>query len=307
MSRATTKQFLTADLAETERLLQGATGFLERSGLRARAAEIRAKLDALPSEIGKSAEVVLSFSGDPVVGSSGIETRFATEVLGSFQHLVSAVAARRSRGELNSTGPLPDAKDSRLHVSNVVHGSFGFQLSELDRVLVGPTDLAVAVEQSVAVIAAAKEGDEAFGAAIEAEGERIREATLAFLDALRKRGAAVRLISDKHDVRLDRGDVGTATAVVKSISVEETEESLEGIFGGVLLESGRFEHKVLSTGKVIDGKLDPALKAMTLVRFAGKPSIAHLRVVRTMKGDRERRREYVLLGLDPAGAAFSKT
>ena len=77
--------------------------------------------------------MALFFGGNPVVGSIGIETTFGTNVMWSFQDMMSKVWSSLSEAQpLKQMGPIRDREASQLHITSVVHGSFGFLLEELD-------------------------------------------------------------------------------------------------------------------------------------------------------------------------------
>jgi hypothetical protein len=301
MSRALQRDRLEAELETVKRLIEETpkSRVFSRNSLESRERELRATLADLPRTEGTNAEVVLSFDGAPVAGAEGIDARFSAEALQNFQKLVTAVASRQSRGELRGSGTFPDADASRLHVSNIVHGSFGFQLQELERQLV-PTPLAEAVERSLAVLAAAKEGGDQFADVIAQEGPRTQNAALAFLDVLRKHHAAVRLVSDKSDVRFDAGIVPLAVEAIKSVEVDEKEEAIRGRFGGLHLSSKRFEHIPEGSDKAIYGTVDDTIDWRTLQAWMNMDCTIYVRVTRTLVGGVEKkRRGYVLIGIEP--------
>src|SRR5690625_3977113 len=83
-----------------------------------------AELDNSP-EVYASAAVI--FGGKPVLGSLGVDADFGPRVITDFQNIVAALNAER-QGELKNKGPLPGKDDSKLYVTNALHGSFGFYL-----------------------------------------------------------------------------------------------------------------------------------------------------------------------------------
>jgi hypothetical protein len=302
MSRALQRDRLEAELETVARLIKETpvTRAFSRASLESREREIKAALAELPRSEGTNAEVVLSFEGEPVAGAEGIDARFSADALLNFQKLVTAVAARKSRGELSGSGSFPDANAARLHVSNVVHGSFGFQLQELERQLIGATPLAEAVERSLTVLEAARQGGDTFAEVIAKEGPRIQDAALGFLDVLRRHHAAVRLVSDHADVRFDAVAVPLAVEAIKSVEVEEKEEKIPGRFGGFLLGSKRFEHTPEGADKPIYGTVDESVDWRQLHACIDRDCTILVRVTRTLVAGQEKRRPgYVLIGIEP--------
>jgi hypothetical protein len=134
MSRILRKSYLQGDLAAARSLLSslpaGDTHMLDRMGIESRIRDIQDQLSALEGDVGVTGEMVLFFYGAPVKEEHGIDARFSAEVLGAYQDLVSKQVAAH-QGPLGRSGPTRAEKESRLHITNVVHGSFGFELEEL--------------------------------------------------------------------------------------------------------------------------------------------------------------------------------
>lgn len=302
MSRALQRDRLESELVAVRRLLdEVGESLLSRMSLQARARDIETELASLPKYEGTNAEVVLSFEGSPVVAHS-VDARFASEALQSFQKLVTAIASRHSRGDLKGSGTFPDTDASRLHVTSVVHGSFGFKLEELERPLFGETALAEAVERSLAVLESSKIGADSFIEHVEEEGPRIRDAAFGFLEVLRKNHAAVRMVSDRHDVSFAALDVPNAVEVVRAVRIAEDEEIIPGVFGGVHIEAMRFEHIREDNARAVYGAVDPSKDWREFQKWQGKRCNALVRVTRTFVGDMEKKRPtYLLLDIQPPG------
>ena len=300
MSRALTRDRIEADLATVRQLIAQTpeTRRLSLLSLVAREKELAALLGTLERKEGTNAEVVVSFDGAPVVGAGGIDARFAAEALDSYQKLVSLIASQNAHGDLAWTGPAPDADAFRLHISDVVHGSFGFELREIEQSLFG-SRTADAVEESLELLAAATKGAEPFAEAIR-ERERVRLAAESFLGIMRKSRASVRLLTDRHDVSIDVAQAAFAAEVAASVRHEVSVEELPGLFGGVHIQSRRFEHTPNGAAKPIFGTLDPALDWHSVQTWQEHHCIVTVRVTRTFAGEHERRRPYVLLKIRQA-------
>jgi hypothetical protein len=124
---------LSADLAAVEELLSSAPpgDVLGRMSLTERRDEVRKALTEVESRREIEGRTALFFGGAPVIGSRGVDADFAAEAVGKYQDLVTKVWAFKEHGSLAPSGPVPDRHEARLHVTNVVHGSFGFELAGL--------------------------------------------------------------------------------------------------------------------------------------------------------------------------------
>lgn len=299
MTPATKRQYLAAEKAALESLVASLheDSVLERLGLESRLSEVTQELASLSESTSRTAEAELLFYGEPVHGSAGIDARFTSTVIAAYQDLIAKTLAAKS--ELHAMGPVPDAHRSRLHVTDVVHGSFGFHFKELiTQESLGPSLLFEAAEEAAQVIDAAGRDDEAFVDVVAGMNPRVHEAVRTFFTTIANAGATFRLstATTTSEFAADR-----LSAAVERVTIERREEAdqpLPGVFLGVLHASRQFEHK-LGSGEVIRGKADPALDLSTLVEWNLKPCIAHVRVIRWTRAGREYKR-FTLQRLEPA-------
>src|SRR5258708_2558620 len=153
------RDFIAADLAAIEDLMKHLTpsDFVSRKSLEGRRDDLRRSLQSakVPKEETRTlASATLFFGGTPVVRNRGIESEFGARAVGKFQELVSEVFASRRQDALGKAGPVSQKDLSRLHITNVVRGSFGFQLDQIDDdVPLFDSGLKESVDQAVKVIA----------------------------------------------------------------------------------------------------------------------------------------------------------
>ncbi|MEJ7601435.1 MAG: hypothetical protein WKG01_26260 [Kofleriaceae bacterium] len=302
MSTAKRRSQLESERAQLEGLLTRTKRAIERVGLEFRLATVTSELDALKSTLApKHGETDLTFYGDPVVGSEGIDAIFASSVLSAYQDLISKVHASRE-SVLRGSGPVPDEARARLHLTDVIHGSFGFQLREIEapsdtpqtKMFMEESSLFAAVEDAAKLIQAAGSDDERFVDEMDTINPRVHEAVRKFFSTVQDSGATFRLNSARTNAEFDRNRVDAA---IERINVEwhaERTERLLGVFGGVLSDSRSFEHRPHDTVTTIRGKADSQLALETLVEWWGKQCVAVVRVRRWQRGAREFKR-YTLL------------
>jgi hypothetical protein len=167
---------LTAELASIDAMLERrpAGDVLGRMSLESRKERLAEQLGelAIPSEP-KDASVALLFGGSPVFGSKSIDAGFASEALKNYEALVDDLwvpprtDVKSSKAASSSkTIPPSNAPSPKLHLSNILHGSFGFELVEVDAH--DSQSLKPAIELANQAIIAASTSDEALADAIEA-------------------------------------------------------------------------------------------------------------------------------------------
>jgi hypothetical protein len=269
-TRKLEKDFACADLAAVSNLLSrlGDEDVMARMGLEARREELRgaiARLDDAPDE--ETASAALFFGGAPVVGTRGIETTFATEAIGKFQDLVSKVLAHEAGG-LAQRGVVPHRDVSTLHITQIVRGSFGFLLEEMQPAQESiETSLRTAVDEATRILDAFGESDEEqFRSTAEGLDERLLATTRDFFGLMHESGATFRLVAGKQDHSFGEHAVAIAAERASTTNVEESEESSFGKLIGTLPDSHVFEF-VVKSGEVIRGKVQRSLTRDQLLLF----------------------------------------
>jgi hypothetical protein len=291
MSRLLQRGFLKADLAAATDLLsslQGDLYVLDRMGLESRIRDIQSELEALGGEKSQTGEAILVFYGAPVAEEHGIDARFSAEVLGSYQDLISRqVAAIQSPHSGRSR-----KKEARLHITNVVHGSFGFVLEEMAAPdpPAGSTPLAQAIESVTQLFQAVQESEEVFADVAASTDGKVYDGFRDFLSVVHKAGAAFRVTSDSREVTFDGQQVALASERASARRSEIADQPIPGTFLGALLDSRRFEHRSAETGEVLRGKVAKEVEVKDLLEWVDKPCTAHMRVVILAHGSREIRR-----------------
>jgi hypothetical protein len=302
MSRLSQRAFVQSDLEALRQLLADLAGddpssVFAQASLQARLEEDMAVLAELERQSGKTAEAQLFFYGEPVAETHGIEAKFAGDVLNAYQDLVSKQAASL-QGPVKRFGPTPAAKETRLHVTNILRGSFGFELEELTGPvdLFAPTPLAVAVDKVSELLHATQTSDEQFADAVAATHERVHSALERFLGVLQRANAGFRLVNEGRELRFNEDAVTQAYERARAIQEDETVVPVEGIFSGVLAESRRFEH-LTDSGQVIQGSLGESVLPAALAQMTSERCRAHLRRITLQRGHKTLVR-YVLLELE---------
>ena len=161
---------------------------MTRFGLEARLDELRktlAELEAAKDE--PTASAALFFGGKPVVGSQGIESEFSGAAVTKFQDLVAKVLAQQTGG-LGLRGTVPNKAASTLHITNIVRGSFGFLMEEVNpQQQIVDTSLKGAVKQATVLLDAFGEPDEEqFRSAVEVIDERVLDTAREFFTSCAK-------------------------------------------------------------------------------------------------------------------------
>jgi hypothetical protein len=298
---------LSAQLSAINTLLSSvpADDYMGRAGLEARRAEIIESLARLGEQEDHQARVVLSFGGQPVFGSTGISTKFAADALNSFQDIVTKVWGIEQGAPLAATGPIRDAANAQLHITNLLHGSFGFLLEELDAngEPLFDSRLKQATNRVADVVESFADEDEGrFSRVIEQINPRVFHSVRRFFVCLHSEDATLRIVEGERDKQLDKPDIERAWYRAEKSNVDEQEESVIGQLLGVIPIGRRFEF-VRDGGGLIRGKVGDAfsnnyLERISTEQIAGKRWVARVNKKTIERSGREPQYIYTLLTLE---------
>ncbi|WP_315837527.1 hypothetical protein [Bradyrhizobium prioriisuperbiae] len=301
------RDFLKADIKAVGSLMArlGEEDVMSRFGLEEKLVELQsslAQLEEVPPEMAASA--ALFFGGKPVIGSHGIESEFAGVAVGQFQDLVAKIVANDT-GRLAERGTVPRKAASTLHITNIVRGSFGFLLEEIQPQLqIVDSSLKVAVDEATRLLDAFGEDDEEkFRTAVENIDQRVLGTTRDFFDLMRRSGATMRLVAGDADHSFSADAVARAAERAKTTTVEDLDEAVAGQLAGVLPEFHQFEFRVVDERGTIRGKVHRDLSAHQLGLFnkdyVNVNARAHLQIKRVLRNDTIVRESYTLLSIEP--------
>lgn len=272
---------------------------LTRLGLEARLAELNTQIEAQdlePEETNASA--ALFFGGRPVIGSRGIEAEFATGAVATFQDLVSKVLAKNTSG-LGVKGPIANKSAASMHITNIVRGSFGFLLEEVqDQAQLIDTSLKNAVEEATKLLDVFGAADEErFQTTVVEVDQRILGTARDFFDLMRQHGATLRMVAGENEFQFGSEAVARGFERASGTLIEEDEKYVQGQLAGVLPSAHQFEFRT-EGGDPLKGKIDPNWTATDLVTWnrelVGVEATARLAVKRVLRHGKLARESYVL-------------
>ena len=302
------RDFAKADLAAVGALLDQMTDddMMARIGLESRRDELLATINSFNQEmIASAASAALFFGGRPVIGNRGIETEFGTDAVAKFQDLVAKVLAQHSGG-LGQRGTVPNKSSATLHITDIVRGSFGFLLEEVEsQGQIVDTALKTAVDDTSHLLEAFSETDEeVFRSAVESADSRVLTTAREFFEIMRSNGATMRLVVGDADKSFGDDAVARAADRATSTTVEETAEPVAGRLAGVLPEARQFEFN--TAAGTIRGRIDKSLSGDVVASFnrdLGIEATARVLVKRVKRSGAIVRESYVLLALEPRQAS----
>jgi len=261
------REFYKTQLLETERLIE-MTGDhpVMALGLAQRKQELEETLQSLP--IGhKEPRTVLFFSGEPVIGSIGIDANFAGRILAPFQNMVMSEHAQRWHGTIGSRGRRSGEQESRLILTGLPRGSFGLELSKAENdELFEEDQLADTLAHVTRLIESAGRSDEDFATELDETSPRVVQSLRDFLKVVSEGKAGLQMESGDFRCYLNPIKASEAYQRVSDTITKDEKVQEKGIFKGLLLESWRFDF-VNEAGHKITGKLDENLTQQQAVEL----------------------------------------
>jgi hypothetical protein len=267
---------------------------LERIGLDRRLAGLTAELESLQPRL-LSRKLKLTFRGAPVVGSSGVFSDFATLATGRLTEAIKAVAAGL-RDALKYMGPIPGAAESKLLITGVAKGSFGF-VFEVPKDAAEPeagvfdglnqTELAVEKVRQLMETAATVSDDETLAEIIEEVHPRAVRKVKDFLDALSERDALCAYEFDGKVFRFtDMDQLRRGRDRLAGENIKESAEEFVGEIQGVLPKSRTIEFKIAGKEDVIRARIGPDIEDADILNrsYLHRPSTASMQVVQVGQG-----------------------
>lgn len=301
MTTRRTREFLKTQLVETEGLMKLTGDHPVMSlGLKQRHEELTEAIQNLP--VGKKEpRTVLFFSGQPVVGSSGIDANFAGRVLAPFQNLVMSEHAQRWHGALDSRGRRTGEQESRLILTGLPRGSFGLELSKAESEEMFEEDqLADTLAHVTRLVESAGRSDEDFASELDETAPRVIQSLREFLKVVAEGNAGLRMESGDFRGSLAPEQASSAYDRVNSTTTTDDDIQENGVFRGLLLESWRFDF-VNESGHKISGKLDDSISEEEAARlsreFLDQSCTADLIKTTVLFKNGNVRKSYILKGL----------
>jgi hypothetical protein len=302
---------LSAELVSVERMLATLTDddVFMRLDLEERRNELKAWSEQVSRDPETAASVALFFGGRPVVAALGIEAEFGGSAVTKFQDLLAKIMMQEF--PLGQRGPVPKKGAATMHITNIVRGSFGFLMQEMQPqgALIG-TNLSSAVESATRLMVALGAPSELDFQDIASDMDQRTLTTAAeFFGLLRQNDATFRIVASGQDRSFTRADIAAALDRAGKTVVDEFDQDLPGQLSGTLPEAHTFEFRSY-TGDLYNGKVVKSLTADVLAQWnsthIGLSASAKIRTRVVRKDGAPVRYSYTLLGLSEPDEAVVK-
>tara|TARA_E500000318_G_scaffold108180_1_gene118542 strand:- start:2523 stop:3479 length:957 start_codon:yes stop_codon:yes gene_type:complete len=312
MNKKLHRDGLLAELASVKQLLERTTDAepATRLTLNAKREDLEELLDSIEREPDTLASVALYFGGSPVTGSRSIESQFAARALEQYQDVVSKKLAVHETGGLQERGPVPSSSASRLDITNIVHGSFGFLLEEHapDGAPFLKSSLRETVESVTNILDGfSNENEESYNQIIDEIDERLFTSIGKLIKNIHLAHATFRLVEGDRDRAYTFDAVERAFIRIERTDIVEDEYTIQGSLVGIVPYGRKFELRDLTSGEIVSGSIGPSLSRDFLERIEqdeallGQDWSARLQKKTTRRPNGSSRTVFTLLDLAKVG------
>jgi hypothetical protein len=229
-----------------------------RIGFESRLEVARKKLAEIDATEERQASIALYFGGEPVVGSRGIQAEFGATVISTYQDLIAKVWATLAGGNISLRGQIRNKDAAQLHITNLVHGSFGFLLEELDQdgdpLFTSPLKEA-ADKATECMVQFADEDEQPFIKLTEEINPRVFTSIRDFFRPIHRANAVFRLVEGDVDQSFDRQAVERAYNRAEATEIDDQDMTVEGELIGVVPYARRFEFRTHPGNELVSGKV----------------------------------------------------
>lgn len=235
-------QSLKAQIVDTEHILEMVIDHpLMSIGLSEKLNSLKSELESLPKESFEPS-IQLLFSGNAVIGSQGIKSSFVGKTIFPFQEMVKTQTALLRFGKVGKRGKTKKGANNELYLTALPIGSFGIELRQLESSdLFDSVDVSNAIKGVMNLIENSTKDDDTFENAIEKTPKRNLTSLKSFLKEIYNENSILKMESGELGVEIPNEKIADAYNRVSLAVNEEEEEILNGIFRGLLLDSGKFE------------------------------------------------------------------
>lgn len=290
---------LKAQIIDSEHLLEMVLDHpMMAEGLKQKLYELKTRLNDLPKEVFEP-KIQLLFSGNAVMGSQGIKSSFLSQTLNPFQEIVKTQAALIRFGHVGKRGQAKKSANTELYLTALPIGSFGVELSQLESYdLFDSQDVSKAMKSAIFLINDVSLDDSTFEKAIINTPKRNLSNLKRFLKEIVEEDSIVEMECGEIGIEISKEKVKEAYERVSETTDNEEDLIINGIFRGLLLDSGKFEVQD-AEGRKISGFLSEELVETELVKydqaFLNRSCRIYLRMHKTKFKTGNERIDYELL------------
>lgn len=236
--------WLKRQLAEMQEILsQNMDSPLMRVSLEKRIAILQSELDSIGTIKHFDTSIKLWFGGEAVYGSMGIFADFASKtstilsnmIATKYIEIISGKPTPSERGKIKGIGK------GKMYISNILHGSFGYEMGWIKNDLFSEQDASQAIEEVISLIDIAAKDEEHLEDVLQHESPRTITYLRNFYKAVSTTSNMLKMESGLNHTELTKGDLQIGYSRIKESNITEIYTTMEARLSGIFTDSGTFE------------------------------------------------------------------
>ena len=236
--------WLQRQLTEMENVLnQNLDSPLMKVSLENRIANLRSEIDEMGKVEYHDTTLRLWFGGEAVYGSMGIFSDFASKtsvilsnmVAAKYTEIMSGKPIDSERGKIRGIGK------GKMFISNILHGSFGYEMGWVRNDLFSEIDASQAIEKVINLVDLAAKDEERLEEALKSESPRTVSYLRNFYKTVSESSNILKMESGLNHTELSTTDLQVGYSRVKQTNVTENYYTIEARLSGIFTDSGSFE------------------------------------------------------------------
>lgn len=281
---------ISSEIKQLEKLLAKIPpdNVIERLGLESRLNKAKELIETVVIEK-MPYKAIVTYKGNPVIGTHGIFADFAANATSAFSASVLAIAASLSEN-LKYMGPIPNRLENQLLITGTAKGSFGFEFEvprvNTDTLFPDSSGSEQALEKLQSLLNFSIEGnDDELTELVQEIHPRAVSKVIDFLDILKTNHAWFGLTFKKKKFQFKNfQDLEASLARLDMDNINEREESYSGKFLGILPTSRTFEFQ--SGDTILKGKIGPDIIDPNILNteYLGKSTTIILHTIQVGEG-----------------------
>lgn len=236
--------WLKRQLAEMQEVLsQNIDSPLMRVSLEKRIENIQSELASIGNIEYFDTSLKLWFGGEAVYGSMGIFSDFASKtsvilsnmIATKYTEIVSGKLSQSERGKIKGIGK------GKMYISNILHGSFGYEMGWVRNDLFSEQDASQAIEEVISLIDIAAKDEERLDDVLQNESPRTITYLRNFYRTVSETSNILKMESGMNHTELSKTELQIGYSRVKLSNIIETYVTMDARLSGIFTDSGTFE------------------------------------------------------------------
>lgn len=236
--------WLKRQLTEMQEVLsQNIDSPLMRVSLEKRIENIQSELASIGNIEYFDTSLKLWFGGEAVYGSMGIFSDFASKtsvilsnmIATKYTEIVSGKLSQSERGKIKGIGK------GKMYISNILHGSFGYEMGWVRNDLFSEQDASQAIEEVISLIDIAAKDEERLDDVLQNESPRTITYLRNFYRTVSETSNILKMESGMNHTELSKTELQIGYSRVKLSNIIETYVTMDARLSGIFTDSGTFE------------------------------------------------------------------